>query len=219
MYEFVSVLTIDIMIFVSFMIVILKMIGKSYIDISKCRKRYFDRLDQAFEYDNDGYENDGYDNDILYNTKEETEQSELNDSYDSISDIFNNKIIYTEDVIMSKYIEVLQYFGVERNGEILIDILSGETILTTGFIEDLLNNKDFEYPKEKGEIIEMFNINTEYNRMLNKYGHHYFNYDSKINLIEIGERDDILYYSSLGQLHFYKWFINNVYEYVIAKYM
>ena len=120
---------------------------------------------------------------------------------------------------MSKYIEVLQYFGVERNGEILIDILSGETILTTGFIEDLLNNKDFEYPKEKGEIIEMFNINTEYNRMLNKYGHYYFNYDSKINLIEIGERDDILYYSSLGQLHFYKWFINNVYEYVIAKYM
>ena len=218
MYELISVLTIDIIIFISFISIILKMIGKSYIDISNCRERYFDSLDRAFEYDNDGYDQESKnftsDADNLEDSFHSNYSSEINNE----TDRFNNNIIYTEDVIFSKYIEVSQYFAIEKYREILIDILSGDTILTTGFIEDLLNNEDFEYPKENGDIIEIFNINTEYNKLLNKFGYYYFNYNSKINVINIGSRDNITYYSSVGELNFYKWFIENVYDYVIAKY-
>ena len=56
MYELISILTLDIVIFISFISLIFKMVGKSYVDISECRKRYFDRLDYDFEYDNDGYD-------------------------------------------------------------------------------------------------------------------------------------------------------------------
>ena len=201
MYSFISVLSVDVLLFLGFIFIIFKMVGDSYIDISKCRKRYFDRLD--------GSDDEYYESDFISdseNNKSATTQSDRS---------------YCEDVIFTLYIELQQYFNIEENKTKLLDILScnSNNWITNDLLEELLNNTEFEYPIETDGIIEIFNVNKEYTKMLDRYGEYHFNYNTSANIIEIGERDGITIYASLGQLNFYRWFFENVYNYANAKYI
>ena len=199
MFNFISVLSVDVLIFLGFMFIIFKMVGSSYIDISKCRKRYFDNLDGS----------------------EDESESNSDNVYNNESDTTHSERSYYEDVIFTLYIELQQYFNIEENRTKLFDVLSNNSnnlIITNEVLEDLLNNKEFEYPIETNGVVEIFNVTREYTKMVDRYGEYHFNYNTSTNIIEIGERDGTIYYSSLGQLNFYKWFFENVYNYANARY-
>ena len=70
------------------------MIGKSYIDISNCRERYFDSLDRDFEYDNDGYDQESINFTSETDNSEESFHSNYSSEINNETDRFNNNIIY-----------------------------------------------------------------------------------------------------------------------------
>ena len=193
------------------------MMGKSYIDISKCSKRYFDSLDGS----DDEYHISDY-------------NSESNNEY---TYNYESDITYREDIILTLYIRLQQYFNIEENRTKLLDILSSNSnnlieykfldvlsstsnsLLERKFLEDLINNVEFEYPIEIEGDEYMFNSNKEYTKMLDKYGESHFNFNTTINTIKIGDRDGTTYYTSIGQLNFYKWFFDNVHNYANAPYI
>ena len=204
MFALISVLSVDVLLFLGFIFIIFKMMSKSYIDISKCRKRYFDRLDGSEDESISDHESES-NSDIVYN-------------YDSATESDRS---YYEDVIFTLYIGLQQYFNIEENRTKLLDVLScnsNNLMIANKSLEDLLNNTEFEYPIETDGVIEIFNVNKEYTKMLDKYGEYHFNYNTSANIIEIGERDGTTIYASLGQLNFYRWFFENVYNYASARY-
>ena len=87
-------------------------------------------------------------------------------------------------------------------------------MITHNYLKNLLNNKDYEYPIEVDGIIDIFNVNKEYNNKLNNYGENYFHYNTTINLIPLSDDIGTKYYVSLAQLNFYKWFIEEIYYHI-----
>ena len=96
MFNFISVLSVDILLFLGFIFIIFKMMSKSYIDISKCRKRYFDNLDGSEDEGISDHESES-NSDIVYNYESDTTESDQS---------------YYEDVIFTLYIELQQYFNI-----------------------------------------------------------------------------------------------------------
>ena len=117
MFALISVLSVDVLLFLGFIFIIFKMMGKSYIDISKCRKRYFDRLDGS---DAEYHESD-FISDSENNNESDTTQSDRS---------------YYEDVIFTLYIGLQQYFNIEENRTKLLNILSSNSnILILGLVK------------------------------------------------------------------------------------
>ena len=59
----------------------------------------------------------------------------------------------------------------------------------------------------------------EYDIKVEHYGKDTFNSSSEIKLIQIGEQENVKYYSSLREMNFYKWIMETgMYDYIVHEY-
>ncbi len=178
------------LLFLSFLFLIHKTTRKAFRDICSARFRCF---------------NNRYPNTIITEIPETT--------FGAIGERYN----YSEDIVLALMIECRQYFADEENLEKLLDMLSGNTFVTEGVLNSIVNDQKLQFPININDNIDLFHVHKEFTKESYYYGTSYFNYRSHINMILIGERDGTKIYSSLRQLNFYRWFFEYVYDHILEN--
>ena len=148
----------------------------------------------------------------IIGNRENNDNSHTRDTDNINCDLSHFDINNNDKNIIILNIKMRQYFSVEINRSKLLDMLTGITPITNGIIKSIIEDKTIEYPLERNNIVEMFNVHEEYNKQIKEYGECYFNYTSNIDSVYIGIRNNVTCHSSLRQLIFYHWFFENVYD-------
>ena len=128
--------------------------------------------------------------------------------------IFKNIRITSQEHMLLNCIE--QFYSDESNSEKLVDLVNGNISirLIDFFVTNYSKKNRINYTIKDGESTSVFNVHSSYKSQLKAWNKKYFDPFSRGDRIPFFLENDCLI-TTIGQLNFFKWFINNnVTEYI-----
>jgi hypothetical protein len=128
--------------------------------------------------------------------------------------IFKNIRITSQEHMLLNCIE--QFYTDESNSEKLVDLVNGNISirLIDFFVTNYSKKNRINYTITDGESTSVFNVHSSYKSQLKAWNKKYFDPFSRGDRIPFFLENDCLI-TTIGQLNFFKWFINNnITEYI-----
>ena len=146
--------------------------------------------------------------------KKEEHKDEHKDDLSLNKKIFKNIRITSQEHMLLNCIE--QFYSDESNSEKLVDLVNGNISirLIDFFVTNYSKKNRINYTIKDGESTSVFNVHSSYKSQLKAWNKKYFDPFSRGDRIPFFLENDCLI-TTIGQLNFFKWFINNnVTEYI-----
>ena len=146
--------------------------------------------------------------------KKEEHKDEHKEDLSLNKKIFKNIRITSQEHMLLNCIE--QFYSDESNSEKLVDLVNGNISirLIDFFVTNYSKKNRINYTIKDGESTSVFNVHSSYKSQLKAWNKKYFDPFSRGDRIPFFLENDCLI-TTIGQLNFFKWFINNnVTEYI-----